>query len=176
MPRKTKTSSRVQKYANRALKSSKDALLADLCEGMYEAYIHNGKRLPYGHVTKLLKELKPKEGWLSRNILNKAFMKCRCEKKKLEEKRDVKTVPDSICAVGTNLSTLSELSNVSRNANTGTWNVGRPIGSTEAKKEATQNNVIMAKNEITKRFASMKDAAKKKRRESKARCVSKTNK
>ena len=55
MSRKTKTSSRVQKYTNRALKSSKDALLADLCERMDEAYIHNGKRLPYGHVTKLLK-------------------------------------------------------------------------------------------------------------------------
>ena len=175
MPRKTKTSSRVQKYANRALKSSKDALLADLCEGMYEAYIHNGNRLPYGHMTKLLKELKPKEEWLSRNILNKAFMKCRCKKKKLEDRRDVKPVPDSISAVGTNLSALSELSNVNGNTNTGTWKVGRPVGSTEAKKEATQNNVIKAKNEISKRFSSMKNAAKK-RRESKAWCVSKTNK
>ena len=87
---------------------------------MYEAYIHNGKRLPYGFVTKLLKEVKPKEEWLSRNILNKVFMKSRCEKKKFEDKRDVKPVPDSISAVGTILSALSELSNVSGNTNTGT--------------------------------------------------------
>ena len=87
------------------------------------------------------------------------------KKKKLEDKRDVKPVPDSISAVGTNLLALSELSNVSGNTNTGIWKVGRPVGSTEAKKEATQNNVIIAKNEISKRFGSMKDAAKKGERE-----------
>ena len=164
MPRKTKISSRVRKYANRALQSSRNALLADLCEGMYEAYLKNGKRLPYGHITKLLEELKPKEQWLSRNVINKAFIKCRHEKKILEEKKkQMKLVPDSISGIGTNLSNISDLSNVSDT--TGTWKVGRPAGTTEARKEESQKKTIEAKNEIAKRFASIKDAAKKKERE-----------
>ena len=166
MSRKTKTSLKVQKYADRAIQSSRNALLNDLCEGMYEAYINNGKRLPYGHVTNLLKELKPKEKWLSRNIINKSFMKYRDKRKKILE--EAKVVPDAISGIstGTNLSALSELSNVSSTDGTGAWKVGRPVGSTEAKKEETQQNIIAAKNEIAKRFASIKDAAKKRERES----------
>ena len=57
----TKTLLRVQKYANRAIQSSRNALLEDVCEGMFEAYLNNGQRLPYGHVTNLLSELQPKE-------------------------------------------------------------------------------------------------------------------
>ena len=161
MSRKTKTSLKVQKYADRAIQSSRNALLNDLCEGMYEAYINNGKRLPYGHVTNLLKELKPKEKWLSRNIINKSFMKYRDKRKKILE--EAKVVPDAIRGIGTNLSALSELSNVHSKEGTGAWKVGRPVGSTKAKKEETQKNIIAAKNEIAKKFASIKDAAKKKR-------------
>ena len=152
----------MQKYADRAIQSSRNALLNDLCEGMYEAYINNGKRLPYGHVKNRLKELKPKEKWLSRNIIHKSFMKYRDKRKKILE--EAKVVPDAIRGIGTNLSALSELSNVSSKEGTGAWKVGRPVGSTKAKKEETQKNIIAAKNEIAERFASIKDAAKKRER------------
>ena len=63
-------------------------------------------------------------------------MKYRHEKKsEIEEK--VHPVPDSISGIGTNLSTLSDLSNVSSTNGTGAWKVGRPVGSTDAKKEAS---------------------------------------
>ena len=77
MVRPTKTSSKAQVYADRALRTSRNALLKDVCEGMYREYIHNNNRLPYGHITQLLKALKPREEWLNRNIINKAFMKFR---------------------------------------------------------------------------------------------------
>ncbi len=63
MARKTKKSKRIESYANRAIKSSRTALLDDVCEGMYKEYLDNNKRLPYGHVTKLLNELKLTEEW-----------------------------------------------------------------------------------------------------------------
>ena len=103
MPRKTEPSLKVQKYTNRAIQLSRNALLDDLCEGIYEAYINNGKRLSYGHVTNLLKELKPKEKWLPRNIINKSFMKYRNNNKMIEEK----VVPDAISGISTNLLALS---------------------------------------------------------------------
>ena len=104
--------------------------MADLCDGMHEAYLKNGKRLPHGHVTKLLEELQSKQQWLSRNVINNAFMKCWHEKKK-----QVKLAPDTISGIGTSLSNLSDLSNVSDTTGTGIWKVGRPAGSTKTKKE-----------------------------------------
>ena len=75
MTRKTKTSKRAESYANRAIKTSRAALLDDVCKGIYKECTNNNKRLPYGHVTNLLNELKPIEEWLTRNIIKKAFMK-----------------------------------------------------------------------------------------------------
>ena len=74
MTRKPKTSQGFESYANRAIKRSRAVLLDDVCEGMYKEYLNKNRRLPYGHVTKLLNESKLTEEWLSRNIINKAFM------------------------------------------------------------------------------------------------------
>ena len=63
-----------EKYANRALRKSRKALLLDVSQGMLEACEKNGNRLPYGHLENLLKQLVKTEPWITRNILNKAFM------------------------------------------------------------------------------------------------------
>ena len=75
MTRKTRNSKRVMKCANRARKISRNVLLEELCKGMYKAYQSNGDRLPYRHLSKLLEEVKPDNKWLTRNMLNKAFMR-----------------------------------------------------------------------------------------------------
>ena len=77
MPRKTKNSLELDRLAKRAQRNGRQALLDDICEGMYEKYLRNNNRLPYGHLEGILKALVAKEEWLSRNILNKAFMKYR---------------------------------------------------------------------------------------------------
>ena len=64
-----------EKYAKRALCNSLKALLLDISQGMLEAYRKNGNRLPYGHVEVLLKQLVKKEPSITRNVINKAFMK-----------------------------------------------------------------------------------------------------
>ena len=141
--RKTRISKRVENYANRAIKTSRNALLSDICEGMYKEFVLNNHRLPYGHVTKLVNELKPKESWISRNIINKAFIKYRANQKKMkscEVGGSSKGVPDSI-EIEPNLSTLSDLSNVSNNA-ISYQKVGRPNGSTAARKESKRKKLI----------------------------------
>ena len=45
-----------EKYAKRALRNSRKALLLDISQGMLEAYKKNGNWLPYGHVEVLLKQ------------------------------------------------------------------------------------------------------------------------
>ena len=156
-PRKTRTSKRVKTYANRAIKSSRHALLRDVCEGMYKEFLHNKNRLPYGHVSNLLKELKPQETWLTRNIINKSFMNYREEmKQKLQVKTQQPSDMHSYVVGGSNIgrispSMLSDLSNVSSSVSS--QKVGRPLGSTEAFKELEKKNLIDGKNEITRKYA-----------------------
>ncbi len=65
------------------------------------------------YVTHLLHELKPKETWVTRNIIIKASVKYRAAQKVgLVDKHKTTEVPVSI-AYEQNLSILSDLSNVS---------------------------------------------------------------
>ena len=87
MPLQLKTKKRVtnnsrksQIYANRAIRAGRKALLLDICKGLHDACIQNDNRVPYGHVRELLNEFGEQYGWLSRNIINKAFIKYRTEK------------------------------------------------------------------------------------------------
>ena len=73
--RSTKTSKRVQSYANKAINSSRKALLEVACEGMYKEFVRNKHKLPYGHVTNLVNKLRQREDWVTKNIVNKAFIK-----------------------------------------------------------------------------------------------------
>ena len=63
-------------------------------------------------------------------------MKCRHKKKNKVLEKEENPVSDSISGIGTNISTLSDLSNVNSTNKTEAQKVGRPVGSTEAKKEA----------------------------------------
>ena len=99
-PRKTRTSKRVQSYTNRAIKSSRIALLHNICDGMYKEFHGNKKRLPYVHTSNLLRELKLQETWLTRNIVNKSFINYREE---MKQKLQVQTQQPSDmrgCVVG----------------------------------------------------------------------------
>ena len=86
------------KYAKRALKNSRKALLLDICEGMIESYKQNNNRLPYGQVENLLKELKIKEPWMTRNIINKAFMKYRKDQDSENKKSDCAATNNTSCS------------------------------------------------------------------------------
>ena len=58
----------------RAIRESKRAALHQICVLMKEASDGNKGRLPYGYVTKLIRETKDMP-WLTRDIVNKAFLK-----------------------------------------------------------------------------------------------------
>ena len=47
----TKNSTKSRIYADRAIRPGRNATLRDICKGMYDAYIGNNNRLPYGHVS-----------------------------------------------------------------------------------------------------------------------------
>ena len=46
--RKTRTSKRVEVYANQANKASRNALLADVCEGIYKEFLRNNNKDAFG--------------------------------------------------------------------------------------------------------------------------------
>ena len=87
--RATKTSQKSQLYANRAVRASRKALLHEICKGMYEAYVKNDNRLPWGHVGGILDELKTSHKWLTRNIINKAFINFMKKPKSEPEKFEI---------------------------------------------------------------------------------------
>ena len=99
---------------------------------MYKLYKKNGDRLPYGHITLILDRLKPKEPWLTRNLINKAFI----NHWKQEAAVSVVVVPTSLN------SEISDLGNVSScgGGSSTKWNVGRPVGSTSERKETNEKN------------------------------------
>ena len=127
---------------------------------MYKEFVHNNNRFPYVHVTHLLCELKPKETWVTQNIINKAFIKYRANQKVLGivDKHKTTEVPDSI-RLEQNLSVLSDLSNVSS-----CKKVGMPSGSTTANKETKRKRLIDTKNEVDTRYARIIEEAKKTRK------------
>ena len=85
--RKTQTLKRAIVYADRAIKISRNALLRDICEGIYIEFLRDQKRLQYDYITNLLRELKPQEDWLTRIIINKGFMNYKGKmKQKLKDK------------------------------------------------------------------------------------------
>ena len=152
--RSTKTSKRVQSYANRAIQTSMKALLKDACDGMYNEYVRNNNKLPYGHVTNLVNELKQREGWITKNIVNKAFIQYRKERtRELRESLETPppTVPRTIREQSPSI--ISDLSNVS--STNSHMNIGRPVGSTEAKKRERKQELIEAKNEVATTYATI---------------------
>jgi len=112
---------------------------------MYKEFLRNQNRLPYGHISNLLRELKPQEDWLTRNIINKAFMNYKGEmKQKLEERTQQPSNMSGHVVGGSSLgrvspSMLSELSNVS--SALGSKKVGRPVGTTDAFKEMKKKTI-----------------------------------
>ena len=165
MARKSKTSKQAEDYTLRAIKSSRKALLNTIVEDMYQGYLKNDNRLSYGHIINLLDELKPREDWVTRSIINKAFIKYKAEmKKRLEGKTQQLSILQGFIVGESSLgqtspSMLSELSNVS---STRSSNIGRSLGSTQVAKETKRQQVIDCKNEITEMFSDLKKDAKKK--------------
>ena len=161
MTRKTRNSKRVMKCANRARKISRNVLLEELCKGMYKAYQSNGDRLPYRHLSKLLEEVKPDNKWLTRNMLNKAFMRYK-SKMAVEDEAIDEGIPLKIRVESTTGSLLSNLSNVSSTISSQSKAIGRPVGTTILQKKSDEIKLIDAKNEITEIYHKKKvEAAKK---------------
>ena len=169
MPRLTKTSLRIQKFVDKATKSSRKALLASLCDDMYNLYTKNGNRLPYGHITVILESLKPTEPWLTRNIINKAFLNYKksngagAPQQVIVVADKVNSKKDKNCSsvMDSEISDLSNVSSFEGISDSVKWNVGRPVGTTAEKKEQSEKKIIAARNEAAKKYASVRINAKK---------------
>ncbi len=148
----TKNSTKSRIYADRAIRPGRNATLRDICKGMYDAYIGNNNRLPYGHVQKLLKEFSAQDSWLNMNVINKAFIKYRREKLTLK----TSTIPSKISLKSTSSSknTASPVSASSQSR------LGRPVGSNEEKKQIAKNELVQVKNERACKIAAFKKSTK----------------
>ena len=165
--RKTRNSRRVIHCANKAKRKSRDILLDKLCNGLFDAFKKNGNKLPYKHMSNLLKEVQPGNNWMTRNTLNKAFIKY---KRSQLVKHDGCANPAEIPPATTvglvetsTISLLSDLSNVSSKASSNSRSVGRPAGTTIIQKKTEDMRLIAAKNEIAEKYKNVKVIAAKKR-------------
>jgi len=174
MARTTKVSRQIASAAKRTRKVLRKAALEDICVGMHDPSVQNRNKLPYRYVSKMLKELKPCTDltWITRNIINKAFLSC---KEKLRKGRDTALVPSNIQTTGiTNGSILSDISGthgvherveLETNSDSASCAAkskgGRPSGTTNALKQSMQLLIIEAKNEIAEIFAASQKKEKK---------------
>ena len=69
--------------------------MKDACDGMYNEYVRNNNKLPYGHVTNLVNELNQREGWITKNIVNKAFIQYQKERTR-ELPESLETPPPTV--------------------------------------------------------------------------------
>ena len=128
----------------------------------------NNNRLPYAYITKLLNDLRnsPSFEWLTRNIVNKAFIKYKSQlesektKKSSERQRPTGTIVGMNIEVEASTADTAILSELSgdvpskvENASSNRPKGGRHVGTTIKAKEETERKIFLAKNIITKRFS-----------------------
>jgi len=121
------------KNASRELRSK---FIENICNEMYEASMTSkNKKVPWGFVSKLLKDAKKEEPWVTKNMINFAFKKFR-SKKNLGNEEEL----DSKSNTTINESTTT--------ATTGTYSGGRPKGTTIVNQHHQKEALRAAKNEI----------------------------
>ena len=148
--RATKTSQKSQLYANRAVRASRKALLHEICKEIYEAYVKNDNRLPWGHIGGILDKLKTSQKRLTRSIINKAFMNFRKKSKSEAEKLEI--MRTEINLDQNSSSDVYMMSTISSPEGSDRSRIGRPLGSTDGKRCKEQRQFIDAKNEIRKKI------------------------
>ena len=127
-----------------ASKELRRNFLERICEKMYNAAQSSPtNKVPWEYVSKIMKETKSAEPWVTKNKINFAFKKY-CGKKDME----IDSVKDS-----TIINSVSTTTNA-----TG----GRPKGSTIIKQRHYKETFIAAKNEITSLFKKEQEEYKKK--------------
>ena len=120
------------KNASRELRSN---FVENICNQMYEASMTSkNKKVPWGFVTKLLKDAKKEEPWVTKNMINFAYKKFRLKKNLGNEELDSSRSNTTI--------------NKSTTATTGTNSGGRPKGTTIVNQHHHKEALRAAKNEI----------------------------
>ena len=132
----------------------------------------NNNRLPYAYITKLLEDLEssPSFRWLTRNIVNKAFIKFKAKLESEKKKMNNQTQTSSGTIMGMSIeveastddtATLSELSgdvpstvgNTTTKSSSNRSKGGRPVGTTIKAKEERERKIFLTKNLITKNLS-----------------------
>ena len=117
-----------------------------ICEKMFNASQSSPtNKVPWGYVSKIMKETKSAEFWLTKNKINFAYKKF-CAKKYMEKD----AVEDSTI--------INSVPTSSTNATAG----GRPKGTTIIKQQHYKDTFIAAKNEITSLFKKEQEECRKK--------------
>ena len=173
---KKKSTKKLSKESWSIVKASRKGALDDICIKMHTAMCSNNNRLPYGYVTKLLDDLKdaPSFQWLTRNIINKAFLSFKAkleeQKKNQDQKEKIVGMDLDVETLRSNSADLSELSGdvpsklTSESDASKRSKGGRPIGTTIKAKEDRVRKSFQMKNEIAERFSAVKQKSKKNRK------------
>ena len=74
MARGTRNSKNATRAARKAIKASKHAALLDICVDLHASASNNNDRIPYGYVKNIIAELRQTWSWLTRDIINKAYV------------------------------------------------------------------------------------------------------
>ena len=123
-----------------ASKELRRNFLERICEKMYNASQSSPtNKVPWGYVSKIIKETKSAEPWVTKNKINFAYKKFCADKCMEKDAVEDSTIINSVLTTG-----------------------GRPKGSTIIKQQHYKETFIAAKNEITSLFKKEQEECRKK--------------
>ena len=132
-----KCTKRAKVLSNKAERQNRESTLVAICENIHEEVQNNDGKMPYGLVSLLAREWHSKFPWITRNVVNKRYMKY---KKQQVQGREIVVDPDQ----NSNVSSLS--------SGVDGRKPGRPKGTTEKSKLEINQLRIDLTNEITAEY------------------------
>ena len=148
---KQKCSKRALALSRQAERANREATLLAICNHIKEEVCNNEGNMPYGLVTRLAAEWSETFPWITRNVVNKRYMRFRREGEGAPQGMTVAVDGSSNnLEIGSNVSTLS--GSIAKKP-------GRPKGTTDQRKEDEKQALIDATNEIAEEYNEHRIAA-----------------
>ena len=136
---KVKCTRRAKALSRKAERESREATLVAICKNIHEEVQNNDGKMPYGLLSLLAREWHKKFPWITRNVVNKRYMRYR--------KEQIGGMEIMVDGEETNVSSIS--------AGVDGKKPGRPKGTTDQLKSMNQQLRIDLTNEITEEYNNM---------------------
>ena len=127
---------RAKALSRQAERQNRETTLIAICENIHEEVQNNDGKMPYGLVSLLAREWHARFSWITRNVVNKRYMKYKKEQ-----------IGGMEIAIGSEVTNISSIS-----AGVDARKPGRPKGITDKHKLENEQLKVDLTNDITQKY------------------------